>query len=276
MRELWWKIAARQDPALDQEAAAAQARLATAEPRATAGNQSLADFWSRFVHGEGKGAVADRSNVPMFVELAGERGLAFTFDNGRSDQRQLPETMSGGVGLLDFDGDGWLDIYAIQGGKFPPPPAPAVFRDRLFRNRGDGRFDDVTVASGLAKLPGGYGHGVAVGDYDNDGRPDLLSRGTGGPTPFITTPAKATLKTPPPPPDWGAIVIGPLPPHGPTLTTTATSTSMSAIISNGTNSTPGFANTRASLRKATTTATPARSPRYRTISFVTTAEGLST
>ena len=48
------------------------------------------------------------------------------------------------------------------------------FGDRLFRNRGDGRFEDATASSGLAALPGGYGHGVAVGDYDNDGRPDLF------------------------------------------------------------------------------------------------------
>ena len=48
------------------------------------------------------------------------------------------------------------------------------FGDRLFRNRGDGRFEDATVSSGLAALPGGYGHGVAVGDFDNDGRPDLF------------------------------------------------------------------------------------------------------
>jgi hypothetical protein len=84
--------------------------------------------------------------------------------------------MSGGVALLDFDGDGWLDLYAVQGGPFPPPagPSPAPFGDRLWHNRGDGRFEDVTVASGLAGLPGGYGHGVAVGDYDNDGRPDLF------------------------------------------------------------------------------------------------------
>ena len=52
--------------------------------------------------------------------------------------------------------------------------APLPFGDRLFRNRGDGRFEDATAAAGLAALPGGYGHGVAVGDYDNDGRPDLF------------------------------------------------------------------------------------------------------
>ncbi len=82
--------------------------------------------------------------------------------------------MSGGVALLDFDGDGWLDVYVLQGGPFPPVGSPPAFGDRLFHNKGDGQFEDVTVQSGLAQLGGGYGHGVAVGDYDNDGRPDLL------------------------------------------------------------------------------------------------------
>ena len=99
----------------------------------------------------------------------------------------MPETMSGGVGLLDYDGDGWFDVYLVQGGPFPPPgpastgpgdghglAAQTNSGDRLFRNRGDGTFEDATVSSGIANLVQGYGHGVAVGDYDNDGHPDLF------------------------------------------------------------------------------------------------------
>jgi tetratricopeptide (TPR) repeat protein len=170
----WWQLAARRDPSLEREGAAALVRLAKAEPSTLAGDESLADVLGPLRSTGDKRAVADNPSVPTFADLAADRGLVFTFNNGKSEQHQVPETMSGGVALLDFDGDGWLDIYAIQGGTFPPPAGPAPFGDRLFRNRGDGRFDDATASSGLAKLPGGYGHGVEVGDYDNDGRPDLF------------------------------------------------------------------------------------------------------
>jgi hypothetical protein len=82
--------------------------------------------------------------------------------------------MSGGVGLLDYDGDGWLDVFFVQGGPFPPAPGSALGGDRLFRNRRDGTFEDASAASGIAAFRRGYGHGVAVGDVDNDGRPDLF------------------------------------------------------------------------------------------------------
>ena len=111
--------------------------------------------------------------MPRFVEEAGAMGLRFRYDAGRSERKQLPETMGGGVALLDYDGDGRVDVYCVQGGPFPPP-ADAPFADKLFRNKGDGTFEDATKESGLAKFPGGYGHGVTVGDIDNDGRPDLF------------------------------------------------------------------------------------------------------
>jgi tetratricopeptide (TPR) repeat protein len=112
--------------------------------------------------------------VPRFRDDAEAVGLRFEYDNGRSRQRQIPETTAGGVGLLDYDGDGWMDVYAVQGGTFPPDPSRPHDGDRLFRNRGDGTFEDVSERSGIADMARGYGHGVAVGDVDGDGRPDLF------------------------------------------------------------------------------------------------------
>ena len=93
----------------------------------------------------------------------------------------MPETASGGLGLLDFDGDGWLDVYCVQGGPVLEQPGDgkttaATPGDRLFRNRGDGTFEDVSESSKIAAIAWGqgYGLGVTVGDYDNDGHPDLF------------------------------------------------------------------------------------------------------
>jgi tetratricopeptide (TPR) repeat protein len=122
----------------------------------------------------------------QFDDMAARARLSHVFDNGESPIHQMPEVSSGGVGLIDFDGDGWLDVYAVQGGPFPPrefavsapagqrPPAQPPRGDRLFRNRQDGTFVDVTESAGLPGTSRGYGHGVAVGDYDNDGRADLF------------------------------------------------------------------------------------------------------
>jgi tetratricopeptide (TPR) repeat protein len=114
---------------------------------------------------------------PVFRDEAEARDLRFVFDNGATSLHELPETMSGGVGLIDYDGDGWMDVYCVQGGAIHPVPGSSRTGDRLFRNRGDGTFEDVSESAGLTALPPGYGLGVAVGDYDNDGDPDLfLSR----------------------------------------------------------------------------------------------------
>jgi tetratricopeptide (TPR) repeat protein len=111
--------------------------------------------------------------LPRFTEVAQAKGLHFVFNNGQSPLRQLPETMSGGVAIFDADGDGWVDVYAAQGGPFPPSAGRTGGGDRLFRNRGDGSYEDITELAGLGQS-GGYTHGIAVGDYDNDGRADLF------------------------------------------------------------------------------------------------------
>jgi tetratricopeptide (TPR) repeat protein len=112
---------------------------------------------------------------PRFRDDAEIAGLRFTQENGHTGGYRSPlETMCGGAALLDYNGDGWLDVFAVQGGPLPPIDPSLSPGDRLFQNRGDGTFEDVTERSGLSKLPRGYGNGVAVGDYDNDGRADLF------------------------------------------------------------------------------------------------------
>ena len=90
---------------------------------------------------------------------------------GKSPQKYLPETTGAGCAFLDYDNDGWMDIYLVNSGKCdfynPDPP----LRNALYRNNRDGTFTDVTEKAGVAA--GGYGQGVAVGDYDGDGFPDL-------------------------------------------------------------------------------------------------------
>ncbi|MDR3634978.1 MAG: FG-GAP-like repeat-containing protein [Isosphaeraceae bacterium] len=168
----WWTLAYVHSPSRE-EARTALARLVA---RRTADGATLAERLKDLLAQASPTLPSDTAaTAPLvFRDDAEPAGLRFVFENGASPAHQLPETMSGGVGLLDFDGNGLLDVYAVQGGPFPPPTSPPKFGDRLFRNLGGGRFEDATAPAGLAVLPGGYGHGVTVGDYDNDGHPDLF------------------------------------------------------------------------------------------------------
>jgi enediyne biosynthesis protein E4 len=98
-------------------------------------------------------------------------GIRWAHTAGKSPERFLPETTGPGCAFLDYDNDGWMDIYLVNSGKcdFYDPNPP--LRNALYRNNRDGTFTDVTEKARVAG--GGYGQGVAVGDYDGDGFPDL-------------------------------------------------------------------------------------------------------
>jgi tetratricopeptide (TPR) repeat protein len=177
----WWTLRARLAPS-DPSAVAAVARLGKIpEGPRVAQEVTLADVMSDIDPTLATDAARPHSTrteiarvVPRFSDLAQEAGLSFTYDNGRSPQRQIPETTAAGVALLDYDRDGLLDVYVVQGGVFPPDPGRPNTGDRLFRNQGGGAFLDVSEQAGISKMKRGYGHGVSVGDIDNDGYPDLF------------------------------------------------------------------------------------------------------
>ncbi|WP_169977548.1 FG-GAP-like repeat-containing protein [Tautonia rosea] len=125
-------------------------------------------------------APSDRpseANGPRFVDEATSRGLIFPYDSGAQGDLFIADMMGGGVALFDFDNDGWLDVYLVNGCPLPVdsehPPAP----NRLFHNAGNGTFVDVTTSAGVGGR--GYGMGCAVGDIDADGFDDLFVTGFG-------------------------------------------------------------------------------------------------
>ena len=110
--------------------------------------------------------------APAFEEVpASASGISWVHVNGRSPMAHLPETVGAGCAFLDYDNDGWMDIYLVNSGRcdFYTPPHP--LSNALYRNNRDGTFTDVTQHAGVGGKA--YGMGVAVGDYDGDGFPDL-------------------------------------------------------------------------------------------------------
>ncbi len=115
------------------------------------------------------GATASPT-APWFEEVASRRGLSFIYQSGHADRYYLPEIMGGGAALFDMDNDGDLDAYLVQAGDLLNPSGDRR-GNRLFRNRGDGSFEDATKGSGADVRA--YGMGVTAADYDNDGDTDL-------------------------------------------------------------------------------------------------------
>lgn len=114
-----------------------------------------------------------------FRDVTQEVGLQFRYDNDATLQRRFIETTGGGCAFLDYDNDGYVDIFAVQGGPAPGSSSRVRPPHALYRNIAGQRFADVTVRAGLA-MDTGYGQGVAAADYDNDGWCDLLITAYGG------------------------------------------------------------------------------------------------
>lgn len=124
-------------------------------------------------------ATAAEVPVAKFTDITSAAGIRFIHHNGAHGDKLLPETLGGGVAFLDFDNDKDQDLFFVNSTDWPgrqPPgkPAPTM---ALYRNDGSGRFEDVTAGSGLDVSF--YGMGAAVGDFDNDGAPDLFVTAVG-------------------------------------------------------------------------------------------------
>jgi hypothetical protein len=127
---------------------------------------------------ERSGGVASANNPVIFLDVSAQAGITFHHDNAASSQKYLIETMGAGCGWIDYNQDGLLDLYLVNSAATRVYTPQQPLRGALYRNNGDGTFTDVTDVAGVA-AEGLFGMGVAVGDYDNDGFPDLLVLGYG-------------------------------------------------------------------------------------------------
>src|SRR5262245_23854634 len=123
-----------------------------------------------------------------FEDVAERAGVTFRHFDPATPQHLIAETIGCGVAWIDYDADGWPDLFCVQAGPLPPKADPTKTH-KLYRNNRDGTFTDVTDAVGLNQAC--FGVGCAVGDYDNDGFDDLLVTALGGVTLFHNEPDPA-------------------------------------------------------------------------------------
>lgn len=141
---------------------------------------------TRNVTAEARPKLSGRPWPVAFTDEAALAGLVHpVIAGGEKSKKYILEANGSGVALIDFDNDGWLDIFVVNGSRLENPPVTAT--NRLYRNRRDGRFEDISSAAGAAAK--GWGNGVCAGDFDNDGfidlfvtywGPNLLLRNDGG------------------------------------------------------------------------------------------------
>jgi len=117
---------------------------------------------------------------PHFTDLAPLSAISYFTNNDYTGRKYFPQPMCGGIGILDYDNDGRMDIFFSNGAKLPElKKTGPSFYNCLLRNRGNGTFEDVTAKAGLDGRNLGFSFGVAVGDYDNDGFPDIFIANAG-------------------------------------------------------------------------------------------------
>jgi len=141
----------------------------------------LAAFWSllalKSLATQSAKKQTDSISV-KFTDIRKQAGITFLQDSTQTEEKLYLETMGTGVAWLDYDQDGLMDLYFVQSGPTDAYKPDHPLRSALYHNNGDGTFTDVTEKAGVA-AENHYGQGVAVGDYDNDGYPDLYVTGYG-------------------------------------------------------------------------------------------------
>ena len=132
-------------------------------------------FWWR---PDARAQVAARRS--HFTDIAPRSAFQYITNNNDTGRKYFQQPMCGGIGILDFDGDGRMDIFFSNGAELPSlKKTGPSFYNCLLRNKGNGTFEDVTAKAGVAGEHLGYSYGVAAGDYDNDGFPDIFLANTG-------------------------------------------------------------------------------------------------
>ena len=118
--------------------------------------------------------ASSQKDSNWFTDIAGRSAFSYRSNNDFVGRKYFPQPMCGGVGVIDYDNDGWMDLFFTNGAKLPEMQKTPAYFNCLLRNKRDGSFEDVTAKAGLDGANLTFSFGVAVADYDNDGFEDLF------------------------------------------------------------------------------------------------------